>query len=98
MATNNINLEREYRSTRAALGNAGLDMNGSIDALYRDWHRWRDRSQSLSQLNRVAIGTADQWWARHLAQFRCLIDPVHVTARAVRASKDNTTLFRNDRA
>ena len=61
MATNNINLEREYRSTRAALGNAGLDMNGSIDALYRDWHRWRDRSQSLSQPNR------DQWWARHLA-------------------------------
>jgi len=93
MATNNINLEREYRSTRAALGNAGLDMNGSIDALYRDWHRWRDRSQSLSQPNRVVLGTADQWWARHLAQFRCLIDPVHVTARAVRARKDSTTLF-----
>ena len=88
MATNNISLEREYRSTRAALGNAGLDMNGSIDALYRDWHRWRDRSRSLSQPNRVAIGTADQWWARHLAQFRCLIDPVHVTARAVRARKE----------
>ena len=44
MATNNINLEREYRSTRAALGNAGVDMNGIIDALYRDWHRWHDAS------------------------------------------------------
>ena len=85
---NNTNLEQEYRLTRAALVNAGLDMNGSIDALYRDWRRWRDRPESLSRTNRVAMGTADQWWARHLAQFRCLIDPIHVTARAVRARKD----------
>ena len=31
----------------------------------------------------------------HLAQFRCLIDPVHVTARAVRARKDDTCGYGN---
>ena len=87
----NTNLEEQYRFTRAALVSAGLDMNGSIDALYRDWRRWRDTPNLLA--DRVAIGKADQWWARHLAQFRCLIDPVHVTARAVRTRKDSTTRF-----
>ena len=42
MTIANINLEEQYRLTRAALVNAGLDMNGSIDALYRDWRRWRE--------------------------------------------------------
>ncbi len=88
MTSNNINLEQEYRLTRAALANAGLDMNDSIDALYRDWRRWRDMPESSSRPNGVAGGTADQWWARHLAQFRSLIDPVRVTARATRARKD----------
>jgi hypothetical protein len=85
----NINLEEQYRLTRAALASAGLDMNGSIDALYRDWRRWRDKPKPITLPDRVAIWDVDQWWARHLAQFRCLIDPVHVTARAVRARKDD---------
>lgn len=90
----NTNLEEQYRFTRAALVSAGLDMNGSIDALYRDWRRWRDRPNLLAPSDRVAIGNADQWWARHLVQFRCLIDPVHVAARAVRARKDDTARVR----
>jgi hypothetical protein len=90
MTIANINLEEQYRLTRAALVRAGLDMNGSIDALYRDWRRWRDKPKPFSLPNRVAIKNADQWWARHLVQFRCLIDPVHVTARSVRALKDDT--------
>jgi hypothetical protein len=94
MTIANTNLEEEYRFTRAALVSAGLDMNGSIDALYRDWRRWRDTPNLLAPLDRVAIGKVDQWWARHLAQFRCLIDPVHVTARAVRARKDDTARIR----
>ena len=94
MTIANINLEEQYRLTRAALVNAGLDMNGSIDALYRDWRRWRQKPKPLAPPDRVAIGNADQWWARHLDQFRCLIDPVHVTARAVRARKDDTARVR----
>ena len=90
MAIANTNLEEQYRFTRAALVSAGLDMNDSIDALYRDWRRWRDKSESIAPLDSVATGKVDQWWARHLAQFRCLIDPVHVTARAARARKDDT--------
>jgi len=39
MTIANINLEQEYRLTRAALVSAGLDMNGSIDALYCDRRR-----------------------------------------------------------
>ena len=85
----NVNLEKQYHLTRAALISAGLDMNGSIDALYRDWRRWRDKRKSSTLPGRVATWDADQWWARHLDQFRCLIDPVHVTARAVRARKDD---------
>ncbi|HKB89227.1 MAG TPA: hypothetical protein VKC60_01790 [Opitutaceae bacterium] len=93
MTIANTNLEEQYRFTRAALVSAGLDMSGSIDALYRDWRRWRD-APLLAPSDRVAIGNVDQWWARHLAQFRCLIDPVHVTARAVRTRKDDTTRVR----
>jgi len=87
MAIADVSLEEQYHSTRAALVSAGLDMNGSIDALYRDWRRWRDKSP-LTPPNRIAMKNADQWWARHLAQFRSLIDSVHVTARSVRADKD----------
>jgi hypothetical protein len=89
MTSANISLEEEYRLTRTALVNAGLNMTGSMDALYRDWRRWRDKLESMVPLDSVATGQVDQWWARHLAQFRCLIDPVHVTARAVRARKDD---------
>ena len=70
MTIANTNLEEQYRFTRAALVSAGLDMNGSIDALYRDWRRWRDTPNPLAPPDRVAIGRADRWWARHLAQFR----------------------------
>ncbi|MGO9061750.1 MAG: hypothetical protein ACLQU2_30910 [Candidatus Binataceae bacterium] len=88
MTTADIGLEEQYRLTRTALVNAGLNMTGSMDALYRDWRRWRDRS--MAHADSVAMGKVDQWWARHLAQFRCLIDPVHVAARAVHARKDST--------
>jgi hypothetical protein len=94
MTMANINLEKQYHLTRAALISAGLDMNGSIDALYRDWRRWREKAKPLALPDRVAMGNADQWWARHLVQFRCLIDPVHVTARAVRAHKDDIPRIR----
>jgi hypothetical protein len=69
-------LEEEYRLTRSALVKAGLDMTASMDALYRDWRRRRDKLESMARLDSVAAGRVDQWWARHLAQFRCLIDPV----------------------
>jgi hypothetical protein len=88
MITTNANLEQEYRLIRIDFANAELDVNGSIDSLYRDWRRWRDKSEVLSLPNRVAIDNADQWWARHLAQFRSLIDPLHMMARAERAHKD----------
>lgn len=83
-----LKLDEEYRSTRAALINAGVDMTGSMDALYRDWRRWRYKSKSLAAVDRAEVANADQWWSRHLAQFRCLIDPPHVAARAERARKD----------
>jgi hypothetical protein len=92
------NLEEEYRLTRAALVRAGLDMNGSIDALYRDWRRWRDKSNRSAPGDRAAIRNADEWWARHLAQFRSLIDPVHVSARSVRAGKDERERARHTSA
>ena len=94
MTMANVNLEKQYHLTRAALISAGLDMNGSIDALYRDWRRWREEAKPLALPDGVAMGNADQWWARHLAQFRCLIDPVNVTARAVRARKDDIPRIR----
>ena len=89
MTAANIGLEAKYRLTRKALVKAGLDMTVSMDALYRDWRRRRDKLESMARLDSVATGQVDQWWAQHLAQFRCLIDPVHVTARAVRARKDS---------
>ena len=63
-------------------------MTDSIDALYRDWRRWRDKSKSWSAVDNVGVVNADQWWALHLAQFRSLIDPIHVAARVERARKD----------
>lgn len=83
-----LKLDKEYRLTRAALINAGVDMAGSMDALYRDWRRWRDKTTSLASVDREGVANADQWWSRHLAQFRCLIDPLHVAARVERARKD----------
>jgi len=40
--TDRVDLEAEYRRTRAALLSAGVDMTDNMDALYRDWRRWRD--------------------------------------------------------
>ena len=89
MSAANISLEEKYRLTRKALVKAGLDMTGGMDVLYRDWRRWRDKVESMLPVDSVAIGKVDEWWARHLVQFACLIDPSHVTARAVRARKDS---------
>lgn len=83
------NLEAEYRLIRAALVDAGLNLNDSMDALYRDWRRWRERTKSLGPVDHAKIAEADQWWARHLTQFRSLIDPLHLAARAERARKDD---------
>jgi hypothetical protein len=85
-------LDEEYRLTRAALVNAGVDMTGSMDALYHDWRRWRDKSKSPTALDSAGVTNADQWWSDHLAQFRCLIDPLHVAARAERARKDRSAV------
>ena len=98
MTITNTNLEEQYRFTRAALVVAGLDMNDSIDALYRDWRRWRDKLETMVRVDSVAVGKVDEWWAQHLVQFRCLIDPLHVTARAVRAQKDSVVRVRTGRA
>jgi hypothetical protein len=83
-----VDLEAEYRLTRAALLNAGVDMTDSMDALYRDWRRWRDQPKSLAPVDRARVAGLDQWWARHLEQFQSLIDPPHVAARAERTRKD----------
>ncbi len=83
-----LKLDEEYRSTRAALVKAGIDMTDSIDALYRDWRRWHDKAQSRSAGERIEAANVDRWWALHLAQFRTLFDPPHVAARAERARKD----------
>ena len=88
MTATSTSLEENYRLTRKALVKAGLDMTGSMDALYRDWRRRRDKLESMVPLDSVAIRQVDQWWARHLVQFRCLTDPQHMTARALRARKD----------
>ena len=94
MTTTDIDLQQEYHSTREALANAGLDMNGSIDALYRDWCRWREQPKSLGPTGGVAIGNVDQWFIRHLVQFRSMMDSVHVAARAIRSRKDATIRVR----
>jgi hypothetical protein len=83
-----VDLEAEYRLTRTALVNAGVDITDSMDALYRDWRRWRDQRKSLASIDRIRVAGLDQWWARHLEQFRSLIDPLHVAARAERTRKD----------
>ena len=84
-----VDLETEYRLTREALVNAGLDMTDSMDALYRDWRRWRDQPKFLAPAGAARV---DQWWARHLAQFQSLIDPPHVAARAERTLKDQSAV------
>jgi hypothetical protein len=86
--TATLQLDEEYRLTRAALVDAGLDVTDSIDSLYREWLRWRERSKSRARVGRAIAGNADRWWSDHLAQFRSLIDPLHVAARAERARKD----------
>ncbi len=83
-----LQLDEEYRLTRAALVNAGVEMTDSMDAVYRVWRRWRGKLDSRVRANSAAVGEADQWWRHHLAQFRCLIDPRHIAARAERARKD----------
>jgi hypothetical protein len=85
-----LKLDKEYRLTRAALVNARIDVTGSMDALYRDWRRWRDKSKSRAAVDSFGVASADQWWAHHLAQFRRLIDPRHIAARAERARKERT--------
>ena len=89
-----LQLDEEYRLTRAALVNAGVDMTDSMDALYGVWRRWRGKFESRVQANSAALGEADQWWSHHLAQFRRLIDPLHVAARAERARKDRASSSR----
>ena len=85
-----VDLEAEYRLTRAALLNAGVDITDSMDALYRDWRRWREQRKSLAPVDRARVAGLDDWWARHLKQFRSLIDPPHVAARAERTRKDQS--------
>ena len=41
-----LKLDEEYRLIRAALVSAGVDMTDSMDALYRDWRRWRDKFET----------------------------------------------------
>ena len=90
--TDIVDLEAEYRLTRAALMNAGVDMTDSMDALYCDWRRWRDQPKSLAPVDRARVAGLDQWWARHLEQFRSLIDAPHVAARAERTRKDQSAV------
>jgi len=78
-----LELDEEYRLIRSALVNAGVDMTDSMDALYRDWRRWRDRAKSLVAVDSIEVANADR---------RCLIDPLHVAARAERARKDRTAV------
>jgi len=54
MTAANVSLEEEYRLTRTALVKAGLDMTASMDALYRDWRRRRDKLESMGRLDSVA--------------------------------------------
>ena len=52
MTAANVSLEDEYRLTRTALVKAGLDMTASMDALYRDWRRRRDKLESMARLDK----------------------------------------------
>jgi predicted NUDIX family NTP pyrophosphohydrolase len=85
-------LDEEYRVIRAAVVNAGVDMTDSMDALYRDWRRRRNKLESFAAVDSVGVANADQWWARHLTQFRSLIDPLRVSARAERTRKDRSAV------
>jgi hypothetical protein len=60
-----LKLDEEYRVVRAAVVNAGVDMTDSMDALYRDWRRWRDKLEPLAA-DSVGIVNADQWLAHGL--------------------------------
>ena len=51
-------LEEEYRLTRSALVKAGLDMTASMDALYRDWRRRRDKLESTARLDKRRYRTS----------------------------------------
>ena len=88
LMTTETDLEREYRTIRQALIDAGL-MTDNLDSLYGDWQRWREESKTRAseRLNFVALDV-DQWWAGHLSQFRSLTDSAHLAARMVRARKD----------
>ena len=88
LATGETDLEREYRTIRQALIDAGL-MTDNLDSLYGDWQRWREESKTRAseRLNAVALDV-DQWWAQHLLQFQSLTDSAHLAARTVRARKD----------
>ena len=66
MTAANISLEEKYRLTRKALVKAGLDITGGMDALHRDWRRWRDKLETMVRVDSVAIGKVDECWARHL--------------------------------
>ncbi|HTT76168.1 MAG TPA: hypothetical protein VMF50_09360 [Candidatus Binataceae bacterium] len=90
--TTTVDLDEEYRLTRAALVKAGIDMTGSIDALYRDWQRWREKPKTKGAGSSLRLADPDQWWAQHLAQFRALLDPTHVAARAERVRKDRNAV------
>ena len=87
-----VDLEAEYRLTRAALLNAGVDITDSMDALYRDWRRWRDQPKFLAPVDRTRVAGLDQWWSRHLEQFRSLIDAPNAAARAERTRKDQSAV------
>lgn len=87
-----VNLDEEYRLTRAALVKAGVDMTDSIDALYRDWLKWRVKPKARAAGGNLRVADPDLWWSQHLAQFRSLIDPLHVAARAERVRKDQNTV------
>lgn len=88
MTTGETDLEREYRTIREALIKAGL-MTSNLDSLYSDWQRWRAEAKmpASDRPNSLAL-EVDQWWVRHLSQFRSLMDSAHQAARIVRARKD----------
>ena len=83
-----LKLNEEYWSTRAALVDAGVNMTDSIDGLYRDWCRWRRKSNSSFRGKNADTADLDRWWALHLAQFRSLIEPERIAARTERVRKD----------
>jgi hypothetical protein len=63
-----------------------------LDGVHFDWRWRRNKLESLVAVDSVGVANADQWWSQHLARFRCLIDPVHVAARAERTRKDRSAV------